>query len=81
FWILIGVFGIIGGVSGNIIEQKGIRFAYNLGVIAISAASILLALAQLLWITPFIASSLFGISYIFLTGVLMVWGIRVYVRN
>ncbi|MDQ7111698.1 MFS transporter [Staphylococcus simulans] len=81
FWILIGVFGIIGGVSGNIIEQKGIRFAYNLGVIAISAASILLALAQLLWITPFIASSLFGVSYIFLTGVLMVWGIRVYVRN
>lgn len=32
-------------------------------------------------VTTFIASSLFGLSYIFLTGVLLVWGIKLFVKN
>ncbi|RIM14325.1 MFS transporter, partial [Staphylococcus cohnii] len=30
---------------------------------------------------PFVASSLFGASYIFLTGVLLVWGVKIFLRN
>ena len=81
FWILIGVFGMVGGMSGAIIERYGLRFAYIIGVIFLSLASILLALTHHLWSIPFIASSLFGASYIFLTGVLLVWGVKVFVKN
>lgn len=81
FWILIGVLGVIGGMSGNIIDRYGLRFAYTWGVALLSFASILLALTPYIWLSPFVASSLFGASYIFLTGVLLVWGVKIFLRN
>lgn len=81
FWILIGFLGVIGGVSGNIINKYGLRFAYIWGVTVISIASILLSFTHYIWVFPFLASSLFGASYIFLTGVLLVWGIKIFSKN
>ncbi|MHB7917170.1 MFS transporter [Staphylococcus borealis] len=81
FWILIGVFGMVGGMSGAMIDRYGLRFAYMIGVIFLSLASIVLAFAYHLWMIPFIASSLFGASYIFITGVLLVWGVKVFLKN
>lgn len=81
FWILIGVFGILGGISGSIIEKFGLATSYKFGVIVISAASIILALSPYSTVLPFISSSLFGLSYIFLTGALLVWGVTIFVKN
>ncbi|MCD8879431.1 MFS transporter [Staphylococcus kloosii] len=81
FWILIGALGVIGGISGSIIDKRGLRFAYILGVTLLSLASILLVFTSKIWLIPFIASSLFGASYIFLTGVLLVWGVKIFVKN
>ncbi|MGW7890099.1 MFS transporter [Staphylococcus xylosus] len=81
FWILIGIFGVIGGISGAIIDKKSLHFAFNIGVIALACATILLAFTPNIWLLPFISSSLFGMSYIFLTGVLLVWGIKLFVKN
>ncbi|SUM81904.1 MFS transporter [Staphylococcus saprophyticus] len=81
FWILIGIFGVVGGISSSIIDKKGIHFAFNFGVIALACASVLLAFTPSIWLLPFVASSLFGLSYIFLTGVLLVWGIKLFVKN
>ncbi|WP_301419794.1 MFS transporter [Mammaliicoccus lentus] len=81
FWVLIGLLGIVGGVSGSIIDKKGLVFSYKFSVLIISFSSILLALTPQIWILPFISSSLFGISYIFLTGVLLVWGIKIFLKN
>ena len=81
FWILIGVAGIFGGISGHIIDQYGIQFAYFFGVILMSVASILLALTPIVWIVPFLSSLIFGVSYIFITGVLLVWGVKIFVKN
>lgn len=78
---MIGVLGVIGGISGSIIDKQGLRFAYIFGVTLLSIASILLVFTSKVWIIPFIASSLFGASYIFLTGVLLVWGVKIFVKN
>lgn len=81
FWILIGILGVVGGISGRIIDKRGLRFAYVLGVTLLSLASIILVFTSKIWLIPFIASSLFGASYIFLTGVLLVWGVTIFVKN
>lgn len=46
-----------------------------------SAASILLALTPIVWIVPFLSSLIFGVSYIFIIGVLLVWGVKIFVKN
>lgn len=46
-----------------------------------SAASILLALTPIVWIVAFLSSLIFGVSYIFITGVLLVWGVKIIVKN
>ncbi|MGI2268954.1 hypothetical protein [Staphylococcus cohnii] len=69
------------GISGAIIDKRGLRYAFNLGVIALALATIALAFTPKIWIIPFISASLFGLSYIFLTGVLLVWGIKIFVKN
>lgn len=81
FWILIGLFGIIGGISGSLIDKKGLKFSYNLSVLLMTISSLLLAFTSKLWLLPFISSSLFGASYIFLTGVLLIWGIKIFLKN
>src|SRR5699024_6525646 len=45
------------------------------------AASIVLAFAPSLWILPFVSAALFGISYIAITGILLVWGITIFIKN
>lgn len=81
FWILIGVAGVLGGISGRMIDQYGLKFSYFLGVILMAASSILLALTPIIWLVPFLASLIFGASYIFITGVLLVWGVKLFVKN
>lgn len=34
-----------------------------------------------MWIVPFLSSLIFGVSYIFITGVLLVWGVKIFVKN
>lgn len=81
FWILIGLFGVIGGMSGHIIDKYSLHVAYNIGVILVSFSSILLAFIRYIWVLPFATSSIFGMSYIFITGVLLVWGVKIFVKN
>ncbi|WP_373895825.1 MFS transporter [Virgibacillus sp. CBA3643] len=81
FWIIIGVFGILGGFSGSLIEKFGLPWAYKWAGLVIGAASILLALNPENWLAAYSSAALFGIAYIFITGVLMVWGIRVFITN
>ncbi|WP_040977755.1 MFS transporter [Oceanobacillus jeddahense] len=81
FWVIIGLFGVLGGFSGSLIEKSGLPLAYKGGSLAIAFASILLALAPENFSIAYISAGLFGCAYIFLTGVLLVWGIRVFIKN
>ncbi|MBB5171863.1 MFS transporter [Texcoconibacillus texcoconensis] len=81
FWVVIGLFGVIGGFSGSLIEKKGLSFAYRLGSVMIATASVILASSPENWFVSYLSAGIFGSSYIFLTGVLLVWGIHVFITN
>ncbi|WP_281974321.1 MFS transporter [Halobacillus litoralis] len=81
FWVTIGMFGVLGGFSGSLIERRGLSFSYKLGSLAIGSASIILAVTSEYWLLSYLSAGIFGCSYIFLTGVLIVWGIRVFIKN
>ncbi|UOQ45791.1 hypothetical protein MUN89_07640 [Halobacillus salinarum] len=48
---------------------------------SIASASIILAVMPGNWLVAFLSAGFFGGSYILLTGVLLVWGIRVFITN
>lgn len=81
FWVVIGIFGVLGGFSGSLIERKGLSFAYKLGSLSVAFASILLSVASGNWFISYLSAGVFGCFYIILTGVLLVWGIRVFISN
>lgn len=81
FWVMIGLLGVLGGFSGSLIEKTGLQSAFRLGSLAIAGASIILAAAPGNFLTAYLSAGLFGCAYIFLTGVLLVWGIRVFIKN
>src|SRR5699024_12532178 len=72
---------MIGGISGAIIDKRGLHYAFNLGVIALAIETIALAFTPNIWLIPFVSVSLFGMSYILLTSVLLVWGIKIFVKK
>ncbi|UOQ94719.1 hypothetical protein MUO14_07185 [Halobacillus shinanisalinarum] len=48
---------------------------------SIASASIVLSFSPGNLLMTYLSAGLFGCSYIFLTGVLLVWGIRVFITN
>ncbi len=81
FWVIIGLFGVLGGFSGSIVEKGGLPLAYKLGSLSIASSSIILSFSPGNLLTTYLSAGIFGCSYIFLTGVLLVWGIRVFITN
>ncbi len=77
FWIIIGLAGILGGFAGSISTKIGLTASYWLGVIVIGSASLLLGLFSSA--IPIVFSAIaFGSSYIFLSGILILWGINIF---
>lgn len=78
FWILVGVSGIIGGFSGGLINRFPIKFLY-IAVVSMMALSILsLNINNANLFIIYLSALLFGGSYVFLTGILMIWGIKIF---
>lgn len=78
FWILMGIAGILGGVAGNFIRQFGLAASYR-GVLLVLLTSICLITIPST-ISIYCSALLFGISYIFITGVFIVWGVKLFVE-
>lgn len=77
FWIIIGLAGILGGFAGSISTKIGLTSSYWLGVIVIGSASLLLGLYSSA--IPIALSAIaFGSSYIFVCGILILWGINIF---
>ncbi|WP_404337748.1 MFS transporter [Planococcus rifietoensis] len=74
FWIVMGAAGIIGGIAGTIIQRLGLGWSYRLGVIVVTASLVTLTIQHSAAI--FLSAILFGISFIFMTGLFIVWGTR-----
>ncbi|MFD1171082.1 MFS transporter [Oceanobacillus picturae] len=80
-WVIIGLAGLVGGAAGAFINKFGLMPAYKISVIALSTSSLLLGAFANHIVIGFLSPSLFGSSYIFMTGVLIVWGISLFKSN
>lgn len=80
FWIIIGIAGVLGGLAGYFSSQIGLLSSYRVSVIFLGASSLLLGLFSS--ILPVVISAIFfGSSYIFMTGVLIIWGTNIFKTN
>lgn len=78
FWVIIGAAGLLGGTAGVYINRFGLVNAYRISVLVLSTSSLFLGISPGNNILGFLSPVLFGSSYIFMTGVLIVWGISVF---
>lgn len=74
FWMVMGGAGIFGGIAGSTIQSLGLGMSYRIGVMAIAASIFGLTIPYHAAI--FFSSILFGMSFIFMTGLFIVWGTR-----
>ncbi|WP_226036680.1 MFS transporter [Aquibacillus saliphilus] len=80
FWIIMGMAGVLGGFAGYFSSKIGLLSSYRVSVIFLGTSSLLLGLFTSAF--PVVISAvLFGSSYIFMSGVLIIWGINIFKTN
>ncbi|WP_053733684.1 MFS transporter [Nocardia sp. NRRL S-836] len=77
-WSLIGLAGLLGAFSGHLTGGIGLRTAWPLVLVVLSAATAALALWPSSAVLTLTAAALFGASYLALSGLLLVWSTRVH---
>ncbi|AMO60294.1 arabinose efflux permease family protein [Mycolicibacterium phlei] len=77
-WIVIGAAGIAGALAGDAARRIGLRGAWIAATATMGAASLLLAAAPSAVALSLLAATLFGAAYIALTGLVLLWGARLY---
>ncbi|MUL41342.1 YbfB/YjiJ family MFS transporter [Streptomonospora sp. PA3] len=77
-WIVLGAAGLLGALTGDITARAGLGRAWAGGMLALGAATAGLVAASGTAPGIHVAGGLFGAVYIALTGVLLLWGTRVY---
>lgn len=79
-WILLGAFGVLGAVAGDLTGRVGIRSAWVVAMLTLGAATGMLAAYPGVVPLAWAAAAAFGAAYIGLTGVLLIWGTSVYAQ-
>lgn len=77
-WILLGVLGVLGAAAGDLAGRVGLGRAWLLTMTALAAATGLLAAFPGDPVVACVAAGAFGAAYIALSGLLLIWGTRVY---
>jgi predicted MFS family arabinose efflux permease len=68
FWTIIGVSGIAGGLAGDLVRRSGLARAFRASLLCMAAAVGLLAAAPDVLLLAYLGATLFGSTYIMLTG-------------
>lgn len=77
-WIVLGAFGIAGAAAGDLAGRCGIARSWTATMLTLAAATALIAVAPGSVPTAWAAAAVFGAAYIGLTGLLLIWGTRLY---
>lgn len=77
-WIVLGAAGTAGALGGGAVHRMGFRRAWVIAVVAMSAATVLVAVTADHIAGIMLAASVFGAAYISLSGLLLLWSTRVY---
>ena len=78
FWTVIGVSGIAGGLAGDLVRRLGLTRAFRASLLCMAAAVGLLAAAPDVLLLAYLSATLFGSTYIMLTGIILVWSVTVF---
>ena len=78
FWAVIGVSGIAGGLAGDLVRRLGLTRAFRASLLCMAAAVGLLAAAPDVLLLAYLSATLFGSTYIMLTGIILVWSVTVF---
>lgn len=77
-WTALGAAGIVGAFSGDLVSRIGLTRSWIAMMIAMNAATALLATVPASTIGIFAAATIFGAAYISLTGIILLWSTRIY---
>lgn len=77
-WIVLGAFGVVGAAAGDLVNRVGLRTAWFVTMLAMAVATLLLGCFPDRLGAVWLAAAAFGASYIAASGVLLLWGTRVY---
>jgi predicted MFS family arabinose efflux permease len=77
-WTVIGAAGIAGALAGPAVHRVGLARAWVIGMTAMAAASLTLAVLAAHPLAAATAAATFGASYIALTGILLLWATRLF---
>lgn len=77
-WIILGAAGIAGAFTGDLVARTGLGRAWVAAMPLLAAVTTAMALAPSSLPAIFSSAALFGSVYIALTGILLVWGTRIY---
>lgn len=77
-WVVVGVAGLLGGAAGDLVRRYGINAVNRAFLLALAAATLALAVSPSRPVVVLVSAALFGIAFIMLTGVYLVWGVRIY---
>ncbi|HRO28827.1 hypothetical protein [Citricoccus sp.] len=80
-WIVLGACGLLGAVTGDATQRFGLRTVWACSLVALGAATAVLAAAPQDPVVALLAHEAFGGVYIVLTGVLLLWGAQVFGRE
>ncbi|WP_193043782.1 MFS transporter [Mycolicibacterium baixiangningiae] len=77
-WTVLGAAGIAGAFGGVLVERIGLRAAWAVTTVAMAAATLTLAVAPSHTVVILVAPGVFGAAYVAMSGLLLLWSVRVY---
>lgn len=77
-WAVLGATGFVGALSGDLIARSGLARSWTMVMVAISAATALLAVAPGSVPVVFLAGAVFGAAYVGLCGLVLLWSTVLY---
>ncbi|MEQ4204295.1 YbfB/YjiJ family MFS transporter [Actinopolymorpha sp. B9G3] len=77
-WTLIGLSGIAGAFTGNVIERMGLRATHTVLLSVLAGAIALLAMAPEHLVAIAVSGSLYGATFMAISGLLAVWSYQVF---
>jgi len=78
FWVVIGVFGILGAAAGDLVGRFGLRRVFRVASLAVPLATLALLLDPGGTLGPFVSGALFGGAFILVTGLYGIWSMHVF---
>lgn len=76
-WMVLGAFGVLGAGAGRIVQAWSLRTAWTVTILLMAGATLLMGALPGTPAAAYAAAALFGASYIAMSGVLIVWAVRI----